>query len=216
MLKNILLLIISIAVGALIIILGFLWLSPRDTQIIKIIIPKSLFSLENAPTDTLVGEIASLSGKVAWQSRVAPVAILINSPLKLQQGEEVDTYDNGNVTINFAQFGTITESFNTQVNLIQTLPENFVIEQKQGTITFDKIGDNQTSIIALDLLININSGQSSIFVDKENSKITVSIKTGLATVAFNDNANNTNVISIKNGDKYIFDDNTKTGVIKKL
>jgi hypothetical protein len=134
----------------------------------------------------------------------------------LQQGEEVDTYDNGNVTINFAQFGTITESFNTQVNLIQTLPENFVIEQKQGTITFDKIGDNQTSIIALDLLININSGQSSIFVDKENSKITVSIKTGLATVAFNDNANNTNVISIKNGDKYIFDDNTKTGVIKKL
>jgi hypothetical protein len=216
MIKNILLLITSIIIGILIIVLGFLWISPRDTEVIKIILPKSLFSLENAPTDSLTGKIASFSGKVAWQSRIAPVAILINSPIKLQQGEEVDTYNDGSAIINFPQFGTITESSDTQINFIQTLKENFVLEQKQGTIIFDKSGENQTSIIALDLLININSGQSSITVDKDNSKITVAVKTGLATVAFDDNANNTNVVSIKNGDTYIFDDNSRTGTIKKL
>jgi hypothetical protein len=216
MIKNILLLITSIIIGILIIVLGFLWISPRDTEVIKIILPKSLFSLENAPTDSLTGKIASFSGKVAWQSRIAPIAILINSPIKLQQGEEVDTYNDGSAIINFPQFGTITESSDTQINFIQTLKENFVLEQKQGTIIFDKSGENQTSIIALDLLININSGQSSITVDKDNSKITVAVKTGLATVAFDDNANNTNVVSIKNGDTYIFDDNSRTGTIKKL
>jgi hypothetical protein len=216
MIKNIISLIISIAVGALIIILGFLWLSPRDTQIIKIILPKSLFSLETAPTKSLVGQISSLSGKVAWQSRVAPVAILIDTPIKLQQGEEVDTYENGSAGINFPKFGTISLSPNTQVNLIQTLPENFVIDQKQGTAVYVKTGETPVSVVSLDLLININSGESTVSIDKDTLEITVTVKTGSSTVAFNDADNSTNVVTIDNGNKYTFDENTKTGRITTL
>jgi hypothetical protein len=216
MFKNILLLIISVTAGALLIILGFLWVSPRNTQILKIILPQSLFSLEKAPTDSLTGEIASLSGKVAWQSRIAPVAILINSPLKLQQGEEVDTYSDGNATINFPEIATISASFDTQINYIQTLPGSFVVWQKQGSADYTKTGGIPVSIIALDLLINVGSGESSILVDKDTSKVTVSVKSGLVTAAFNDSSNNTNVVSVKSGKIYVFDDNRKTGVIKKL
>jgi len=216
MIKNILLLIFSATIGALIIIFGFLWISPRDTQILKIILPKTLFSLENAPTESLVGEIASFSGKVAWQSRVAPVAILINDPVKLHQGEEVDTYNDGNVNINFSNVVNIDADFNTQVNFIQTLPQDFVVEQKQGLVSYSKTGENPVSIITLDLLVDINSGENAILVDKDKAIVTVTVKTGLVTAAFNDNNNNVNVVSIKSGESYIFDDNAKTGVFKKF
>lgn len=216
MIKNILLLVTSLVAGTMIIVLGFLWISPRDTQILKILLPKTFFSLEDAPTNSLVGEIASLSGKVAWQSRIAPVSILINSPVKLHQGEEVDTYEDGNVLMNFTKVGTIAASFNSQINFIQTLPEDFVVEQKQGIASFDKSGENPVSVIALNLLININSGESEIFVDKDTSRITVTVKTGSVTAAFNDNGNNTNVVSIKSGYEYFFDDNTKTGISEAL
>ena len=216
MFKNILLLIISVTAGTLLIILGFLWVSPRSTQVLKIILPQSLFSLEKAPADSLIGEIASISGKVAWQSRIAPVSILINAPLKLQQGEEVDTYSDGNATINFPKIATMSASFNTQLSFIQTLPENFVVWQKQGLADYNKNGEVQISVVALDLLINLDLGQCSILVDKDTAKVTVSVKTGLATVAFNDSDNNTNVVLLKTGDQYIFDDNTKTGVVRSL
>lgn len=214
MIKNIFLLIVSITAGVIIIIGGFLWISPRNTQVLKIIIPKSLFSLETAPTDSLIGEIASLSGKVAWQSRIAPVSILINSPIKLQQGEEIDTYENGSANIYFSAFGTIALSSNTQVNFIQTLQENFVVNQKQGTAIYNKLGENPTSIIAMDLLININFGKDKILVDTDTSKVTINVQTGSVTVAFNDNDNNANVVLLNSGDKYIFNDKTRTGVIE--
>ena len=216
MIKNIFLLIISIVLGILIIVLGFLWISPRNSQVLKIILPQSLFSLENAPTDSLVGEVASMSGKVAWQSRIAPVAILINSPIKLQQGEEVDTYEDGNATLNFPQFAVITASSNTQIGFIQTLPEDFVVEQKQGLADYNKTGKNPVSIVALDLLINIDSGESTILVDNGNQNVTVTVNTGSVTVAFDNNENNTNVLSVKSGNEYIFNDNTKMGIVKKL
>ena len=203
------------AAGAIMIILGFLWVSPRNSQVLKIILPQSLFSLEKAPTDSLTGEIASISGKVAWQSRIAPVAILINSTTKLQQGEEVDTYNDGTAAINFPEVATMSASSNTEVNFIQTLPENFVVWQKQGAVDYSKIGEIPTSIVALNLLINMDSGDCSISIDKDTSKVTVAVKTGSVTAAFNDLDNNTNVVSIKSGKTYIFDDNTRTSVLRK-
>jgi hypothetical protein len=110
----------------------------------------------------------------------------------------------------------MSASFNTQLSFIQTLPENFVVWQKQGLADYNKNGEVQISVVALDLLINLDLGQCSILVDKDTAKVTVSVKTGLATVAFNDSDNNTNVVSLKTGDQYVFDDNTKTGVVRSL
>lgn len=217
MFKNILLLIVAVTFGALIVILGFLWISPRNTQILKIILPQSLFSLEKAPVDTLSGEVASISGKIAWQSRIAPVAILINSPTKLQQGEEVDSYNDGNAFIDFPKVGTIVISPNTQINFIQTLPQNFVVWQKQGSANYEKNGENPVSVIALDLLVNIGSGTSCLVVlDKDTANVIVTVKSGSITAAFNDSDNNTNVVSVKAGHEYFFDDGSKTGRIKVL
>jgi ferric-dicitrate binding protein FerR (iron transport regulator) len=91
-----------------------------------------------------------------------------------------------------------------------------VIEQKQGLVMYDKNGETPVSIRALDLLINIDKGRCEVLVDKDTSDITVTVSTGSVTVAFNDINNNTNIKSISEGEKYLFNNDSKTGYIKSI
>lgn len=216
MIKNIFLFIISILIGVTAVIFGYLWAAPRDSQILKPFFPKTLFSIENAPSQSLSGKVISFSGNVSWQSRTASYATLINSPVKLQQGEEVNVQNNGKVVIDFPQVVTITASSSTQINFIQTLPANFVVEQKQGLSAYDKNGDIPVSVRALDLLINVEKGSCTVSVDKDTADIIVTVNSGLVTVGFNDTGNNTNILTINEGKKYFFNNDTKLGKIKSL
>jgi hypothetical protein len=209
MLKNIFLFIISVTIGAIITITVYLRVFQSKTEFIKPFSSKTLFSLQNAPTQSVVGNIASVSGSVVWQSRTSPTPVPINSSQKLQQGEEIETRGNGKAILEFANVGIITVSPNTQINIIQTLPLNFVVQQKKGTAEYAKTGDIPMSIRGLDLLININSGKSTISVDQENSQIVLSVETGSAIVAFNDTENLTNILTVPSGSEYIFNNDTK-------
>jgi hypothetical protein len=213
---KIFLFIFSILIGSVVVITGYFWDAPRDSQILKPFFPKTLFSIENAPSKSLSGSVASVSGNVAWQSRIASFATLINSPVKLQQGEKINTQSNGKAVINFSQVATITVSANTQLNFIQTLPANFVVDQAQGLSIYDKNGDIPLSVRALDLLINVKTGTCSVLVDKDTSNIVVSVSTGSAMIAFNDTNNNTNILTVNKGEEYLFNNNTKLGKIKSL
>ncbi len=216
MIKNILLFIVFLILGTTAVVIGYLWAVPGDTQLLKPFFPKTLFSIQNAPSESLKGEIASVSGSVAWQSRIAPYASLINSPQKLQQGEEVDTHSNGQAGIIFPGVGIINISSDSQINFIQTLPANFVVNEKQGTAVFEKTGTVPISIRGLDLLINLDSGKSSISVDKKTSQVTIRVEEGSVTLAFTDTNNNTEIVPISAGNEYVFNNNTKLGEIKAL
>lgn len=216
MFKKIFIFLISFLLTFITVILAYLWDAPRNSDIIKPFFPKTLFSIENSPKDSLTGEVSSISGNVAWQSRSSNYATLINSNIKLQQGEEVITHDNGKSVISFSKVGTFTLFPNTQLSFIQTLPVNFVIEQDQGLATYDKTSDTKLSVRSLDLLININSGTSTISVDKDSADIQVSVNSGSVSAAFNDTNNQTNIIIVEEGKKFIFNNNTKTGRIRNL
>jgi len=216
MIKNIFLFIFSLFLASLLIIFGYLWLAPRNTKFLQPFFPKTLFSLENAPSNTLFGKTASASGEVFWQSRVATYATRINSPIKIQQGEEIDTYNNGKIFINFSSVGTISVFSDTQINFIQTLPANFVIEQKKGSVNYEKTGNVPMSVRGLDLLININSGKNTVFVDAKTAKIIVIVQTGSVTLTFNDTGNKTNILTVESGREYIFNNDTKIGTVNAL
>jgi len=214
--KKLFLFIISIAIGTAIVTFGYLWDVPRNSQLLKPFFPKTLFSIADAPGQSLSGEIASMSGNVGWQSRTADYATLINSPVKVQQGEAISTYQNGETTVNFPGIGNMTLSPNTQVNFIQTLPANFVVEQKQGISAYIKNGNIPISVRALDLLINFEEGNYAVSVDKDSTNIIVTVNSGSIIVAFNDTNNNTNIVTVKEGEQYLFNNNTKLGRIKPL
>jgi hypothetical protein len=216
MIKNIFLLFISALIGITAVTLGYLWVAPRDSQVLKPFFPKTLFSIENAPSKSLSGKVVSFSGNVSWQSRTVEYATLITSSVKLQQGDEVNVQNNAKAVMDFPQAVTITASSNTQINFIQTLPANFVVEQKQGLSMYDKSGDIPVSVRALDLLINIEKGTCTISVDKDTSDIIVTANSGSVVVAFNDTGNNTNILTINQNKEYLFNNDTKLGKIKSL
>lgn len=214
MLKNILLFTVSAIIGTALVVSGYLWDAPRNSRLLVPFFPKTYFSIENAPKQSLTGKLTSISGKISWQSRAADQASPISFPIKLQQGEELETQDNGKGVIDFSGVGKITVFANTQVSIVQTLPVNFVVEQKSGLATYDKNGSVPLSIRALDLLINMGEGSCTVSVDKVSSNITISVASGSAKAAFNDTSNNTNIVTVKQGEKYLFNNNGKLGKIR--
>lgn len=183
---------------------------------VKPFIKRGSFSLEKAPMESLSGKIATMSGSVKWQSRTSPSPVPINSLRKLMQGEELETKKNGKATVEFDKVGMIKITPDTQLNFVQTLPANFVVEQKKGTAEYIKRGDIPVSITSLDLLINLNSGRSIISVDEGNSQIIISVESGSATVAFNDRDNLTNILTVDEGREYIFNNDSRIGGINNL
>ncbi len=198
------------------IILGYFWIAPQNSQVLKPFFPKTLFSIKNPPDESLKGEVASLSGSVSWQGRTSDFATLINSPRQIEQGEEINTNNNGSAFVVFPKIGSFSLSSNTQISIIQTLPADFVANEIQGTASFQKNGNIPLSVVALDLLINVESGETNITVDKEGSRVDITVSSGSAALAFNDTNFNTNIVRIKKGYEYIFDDNTKTGKLTPI
>ncbi len=210
-LKYCLIFIFFTTLGITIFILSFIYLNHENVSTSNPLIPKTYFSLKNAPAQSLKGEIASLSGNVAWASRTAAVATLIDKKITVGQGEEIIAQGNGAASVIFPYGINIDMSSNSDLLIIQTLPINLVFSQTQGTITYkNQEGKIPMSIKPLDLLIEIKNGTSSVTVDKDKSQITLNVSSGSATIAFTDTNNNTVTETIKKNSKILFDNDTKT------
>src|SRR4051794_20941381 len=66
----------------------------------------SHFSIENPPSNSLKGEIATFSGEVQWQSRTATEGAKLDAVRPLQQGENIIT-KKGTALLQFPNIGTI-------------------------------------------------------------------------------------------------------------
>ncbi len=213
MVKNILLVVAAFLVGLGGAIGIYLSLTQQHPKLI--ISPvRTSFSLEKAPRDTLVGSIASLSGGVSWQSRVADTPSPIMHPHPLQQGENVVTGNSGAAIITFPTVFTATMSANAQLNIIQTLPASVVVQQTQGQVIYKKTGSVPLSVRGLDLLLLLTDGQAEVAVDSVASRIGVIVKTGSVTAAYTNTQNISKIITIFQGQQLLFDDNTKKAILE--
>ncbi len=172
------------------------------------------FSLNNAPTNSLKGKIASMSGTVNWLSRVAKKPVQLRFPRSVQQGEELGTAKNGSAAIVIQNAEAILLSPNSHVNFIQLLPINLVIAQDKGMVVYQNTGQSAMSIDTLDLITTVNKGGAKILVDPITNRVTVMVQKGSATVGYEDFQNNSNVITVGVGKEFVFDDSTRTGVIE--
>jgi hypothetical protein len=150
--------VLLIAVG------GFLFYKSRNRDIVEVPTPTAIsvtkntptFSIENAPSQSLKGEITTMSGEVDWQGRTATVSSQINSPQAVQQGENLTTGASGSLTLTFPNSCTINYSKNTEIDIIQTLPANVVFSQVSGTGEFIVNGSYPISIRVSSLLTELN------------------------------------------------------------
>lgn len=200
-----------IAVGAY---FRFANVAPNDIVQIKIPFVGSQFSLENAPSESLKGKIISMTGKVNWESRIATEEAELSKDTTLQQGEQIDTKEDGNITVQFGDKASVIISPKTQIDIIQTLKEDVVFSQASGSAVYKKTGDYPVSVRVKHILVE-NGGQVSVSMDEVNpSLITISADSGSSTLAFNDQDYMSNKVILTERQKYLFNDDTRQGDLK--
>jgi hypothetical protein len=176
-------------------------------------IPPSKFSLEHAPITSLRGQILSLTGDVAIQSRIATGPARIIAPVPVQQGEKVRTEAVGSTTIQLGE-NTIRMQPDSLLEFVQTLSSAVVLRQEIGTISYTNPKD-QLSVRSMHLLAKLEEATATISADPASETITLAVESGKATVGFNDSEQVSTVVQIKNGYTYVFDDRNREGILKK-
>ena len=170
------------------------------------------FSLAVPPKASLKGSMISLSGVVDWQSREATEPAALFQKRAVLQGEEYWTKDTGSLNILFPNIAQLLITPNTHISFIQTLPTNFVMLQDSGEVTYTKLNTaTPVAIRVLRLLVAQNSGEVIISIDEEGSLVTITVKEGSVTIAFNDLETVSNVITIESGYSYTFDNEAREG-----
>lgn len=209
--KKLLIFLIFLFIG---IVLGssyYVWKSNQTNSDIERVKKEPRFSIEKAPKNSEKGTIQSMSGTIKWQSRIATEAAQIIQSVPLQQGEELMSGEDGNAVINYLTGLTISLSPNSHISVIQTLPTNFVFNQINGTIEYQKNNPIPLAIRSFHLLTQMDNGDVQIMTDEKTALVDITVKRGSVRIAFNDLQNVSNVISLYEGDAYLFDDEKRQG-----
>ena len=173
---------------------------------------KSNYSLTNAPSTSLKGTIISLSGETKWESRTATQPAELSKPIELQQGEEIATGNTGKMAVQFPKGITMNLSANADVSLIQTLPQSIVFAQKSGVVSYAKTETSPLFIRSNNLLIELQTGTTSVSMTGDISTITVS--NGSITTAYNNVDTKSIVTPVNSGEQFIYNNMAKTGSIE--
>ena len=173
----------------------------------------SVFSLENAPTDALVGTIASMSGGIQWQSRTATVAATISAPITIQQGETVITGEKSTISVAFPAACSVFLSEKTKFDVIQTLPATIVFSQTSGTGMYTKTGSYPVSIRTTNSITE-NSGDITVLYSETKPTVTFTQTSGKSIIAYNDAQFLSHEVTIKSGQTFVFNYDTRKGVLK--
>lgn len=204
--KRLLLFSLSLLVGIAFILFVAEILVLRNQGIVSPYVDLTAFAPEIAPSESISGKITSLTGKVMWESRMATVAAQIYAPIQLQQGEELQTGDNGVVKAQFDSVCKMVISPKSDVSIVQTLPANFVFLQTMGTVEYERLSSIPLSIRALHLLIDESNGDIVVGVDNDAKMVTIETKTTPVTIAYNDNNLTSHMETIAKGVTVQFDD----------
>lgn len=214
--KDLLLFVITICVG-LFLMVGYITFIKKSQVLpvpnLQTIFRSSSFSLEKAPSESLIGKITGMNGDVLWQSRTATDSSKLTSLIDIQQGESLTTNEKGSATVVFDKNLEIDIGEKSVVEFAQTLPANIVLVQSSGAVEYKKVGVVPVSIRVLHLLIE-DGGDILISVDEQKPIATAMVISGSAIFSYNDINNVTSVTTVPAGKKLIFNDDTRQVVAK--
>lgn len=171
------------------------------------------FSLEKAPSQSLVGKIISMVGEVQYESRLATESARIYSPQEVQQGESLLTGIDGSLILNYKDVAEINLENDSGVKIIQTLPADLVFAQTIGSIEYKKIGQTPLSIRVGHMLVE-NNGDVKISFTSDSPITTIALINGTATVAYNDLYNISRVVDVSAGQVLRFNEGNRQAVLE--
>ena len=173
----------------------------------------STYSIVEPPTKSLKGEIASKSGSLLFESRLATIAGELKDTNIIQQGERLITETGGNATLKFDKVGSLELSEETEVSFIQTLPTNFVVEQKRGVVKYTVEGTIPISIrIRSAIITRSEGGLLQIEMTDGDPIILISTISGQAKIGFNDLDYVSQVFTLRSGEVYEYNSDGRTAI----
>ena len=208
--KNFGLVIVCFIIG-----MGLMVFFTPKKQISKKQMPSPTFSVANPPIDSLRGSISTRSGTLFWESRIATEPAQLIETVSIQQGERLITKEKSSSTLNFEKFGTIELDENADISFIQTLPIDFVVAQKNGTISYEVNGKTPLSVRLRSALITKSSGTILIKMAEGDSIVEISTTKGIAQIGYNDIENVSQVFTLKEGQVYEYNSDERTTVNSK-
>jgi len=173
----------------------------------------SNFSLEDAPSESLRGQITEMKGNVDWQGRTATEAAALSAPITIQQGENLITEAGGSLTLVFQNAATINFSEKTEIDVIQTLPADMVFSQVSGVAGYSKTGSYPVDIRTSALLTEL-TGNATVSRNPVKPVVTVSVKSGSAVVAYNDLKYISHEVIVNAGKTFTFNYGTRKGALR--
>jgi hypothetical protein len=102
----------------------------------------------------------------------------------------------------------------TNINLEQTLPDNFVFSQSTGSVQYTNATDKALGVRSHHILVQTNKGSFTLTVKEDSPFINVNVKEGTAEAAFNDTENVSQLVTIPAGKELFFDDDKRTVELK--
>lgn len=219
--KRLLLFLIPLSITTLVVV-GYFMLTRKVANISLPTLPTvsfsdlvklSKFSLEKAPSQSLIGVLTSMSGKVEYESRVATEAAVLTSPVEVQQGESLSTGEDGSFILTFKDAAELTVSQNSGVDVIQTLPADLVFRQTLGSVSYKKLTTYPVSIRVGHLVVE-DDGEIIISFTADSPITTITIVDGSATIAYNNLKNSSQVIHVTTGKVVKFNESNRQVVVK--
>jgi hypothetical protein len=174
--------------------------------------PASTFSIEPPPSESLKGLIATRSGSLLWESRIASSPGKLENTIQIQQGERLITEAKSSTTVNFDQVGSFELSENSELSFIQTLPVEFVVEQKKGKIKYTNNGKTPLSIKIRSAIITKKSGIIEITLTDDDPVILISTIQGSSQIGFNDLDYVSQVFTLREEQIYEFNSDERTAI----
>lgn len=206
-----------ILIGVIISFGYFIWKKEKTIVVNKIVPQKQeeQFSIDVPPKQSKVATVDSISGdEIFFQSRIASAPAKIKTIQKIQQAELLSLGKESSASLSFKDALSIDMSQESEIEFLQTLPNNFVFKQTKGKIVYQKLGIIPISIRSRFLLISLVDGKISVNTDIDTHTITLSVIEGSVKVAYNDIDYKTQSLEIKKGDTFVFDDDRREGSVE--
>lgn len=217
--KKLIIFIICVVFGILGILNYFIWQPIEETSVAQTISvtpekkldPKVL--LDNPPKESIKGALTALDGEVKWQSRAATESATITELRPIQQGEFIETGEDGATEVSFTDSITAQLSPKSSIDFPQTLPKKFVFVQRSGEVLYTNSENDRISVRSRALISLLTNGSMRISIDEEEPTITVENIEGDIEIAYNDADLISQVVTLDPGDIFVFDTEERTGEV---
>lgn len=193
------------------ILLGYrLWQVKRFIQ--PFVAQNSHFVL-SPPAEAIEGNLVQVQGRVELLGRDNEDWKVVNPGEKLLQGESLATKELSYAKVEFPQFYQLDLYEEGNIDLVNLIPENFLINQTSGVVAYRQLQEQRpVNVRALHALLTIYGGETE--VDIQTEEININVLSGKGKLVMVDLDNQTQVWELTEGQEVLIDDRERRVEIK--